>query len=66
MNPETLYVVGQRRDGSYETFTLIVPDGERVDAAGQARADRRLTYIHCSRPKPRQARSTAASREVAL
>jgi hypothetical protein len=64
MNPEALYVVGQRRDGSYETFTLIVPDGEGLDAAAEACASRRLTYIHCSRPKPRPSRSSA-TREVA-
>lgn len=51
MTPEKLYVVGQRRDGSYETFDLVVPDGEGLDAAVAACAARQLAYIHCSRPK---------------
>lgn len=53
MQPEKLFVVGQRRDGSYETFELRVPDGEGMDAAAQACTGRKLTYIHCSRPRPR-------------
>jgi hypothetical protein len=48
---ETLYVVGQRRDGSYETFILYLPDGEGLEAAAAACAARQLAYIHCSRPK---------------
>jgi hypothetical protein len=53
MNPYPLYVVGQRRDGSYETFKLLVPEGEGMDAASEACVGRQLTYIHCSRPKTR-------------
>lgn len=53
LTPEKLYVVGQRRNGSYETFELLVPDGEGLDTAAEVCAARRLTYIHCSRPKPR-------------
>jgi hypothetical protein len=63
MKPEKLYVVGQRRDGSYETFTLFVPDGEGLDMAAEACTKRCLVYIHCSRPKSRQVQpsSEAAS-----
>jgi hypothetical protein len=41
-DPEKLYVVGQRRDGSYETFELShVPDGEGLDMAAEVCASRR-------------------------
>lgn len=49
-----LYVVGQRRNGSYETFELQVPFGDGLDTAITACENRKLKYIHCSRPLPRR------------
>lgn len=56
MEDTTLYVVGQRRNGSYETFELQVPLGDGLDTAIAACQNRRpaLKYIHCSRPLPRK------------
>ena len=71
MLAEKLYVVGQRRDGSYETFELRVPGDEAsthallesplyvdVVAAVEACEDRRLAYINCSRPRPREGKTS--------
>lgn len=49
-----LHVVGQRPDGSYETFTMAaVPDGEGFDTAVKVCAQRKLTYVACARPRSR-------------
>jgi hypothetical protein len=46
-----LYVVGQRSNGSYETFELTADEGSAIDTASEVCSARRLKYIHCSRSK---------------
>lgn len=47
-----LHVVGLRRDGAYETFTMFqVPEGQGLDNALAACEIRDIKFIYCSREK---------------